>query len=274
MRGDSLTRCVAIAVVVTAVLSAGCGRLPGGRGWGQDVTAAPGWDRVARAARDAALSPEVWAPVGAALALQVGDADREISDWAAERTPVFGSKDRARDASTFLVGAVVAGYVVTGAATPVGEEDGSWFVNKCRGAAVGAAAALTAHGVTTAGKSATDRLRPDGSNRESFPSAHASGAAVYAALASRNVGLLPASDGWKTVARCGLAAADAGAAWARVEGGRHYPSDVLAGMALGHFLGTFFNDAFMGLGDGGEPGARLGVLLERGGFGLTFHLAL
>ena len=36
-------------------------------------------------------------------------------------------------------------------------------------------------------------------------------------------------------------------AWARVEGDRHYPSDVLAGAALGHFLSAFIHDAFLGL---------------------------
>jgi membrane-associated phospholipid phosphatase len=32
-----------------------------------------------------------------------------------------------------------------------------------------------------------------------------------------------------------------------LEAKKHYPSDVLAGMALGHFLGAFINDAFLGL---------------------------
>ena len=34
-------------------------------------------------------------------------------------------------------------------------------------------------------------------------------------------------------------------AWARIEAKKHYPSDVLAGMALGHFIGAFVNDAFL-----------------------------
>ena len=31
--------------------------------------------------------------------------------------------------------------------------------------------------------------------------------------------------------------------WGRVEAGAHYPSDVLVGFALGHFIGVFVNDA-------------------------------
>jgi membrane-associated phospholipid phosphatase len=38
-----------------------------------------------------------------------------------------------------------------------------------------------------------------------------------------------------------------GSAWARVEGGKHFPSDGLAGAALGHFLSTFIHDAFIGI---------------------------
>jgi hypothetical protein len=39
----------------------------------------------------------------------------------------------------------------------------------------------------------------------------------------------------------------AGVSWARLEAGSHYPSDVLAGVATGHFIDTFINDAFLGI---------------------------
>ena len=39
----------------------------------------------------------------------------------------------------------------------------------------------------------------------------------------------------------------AGTAWARIEAGEHYPSDVLVGYALGHFFSAFIQDAFLGL---------------------------
>jgi membrane-associated phospholipid phosphatase len=37
----------------------------------------------------------------------------------------------------------------------------------------------------------------------------------------------------------------AGTSWARVEGGKHYPSDVLFGAALGNFVAIFVHDAFL-----------------------------
>jgi membrane-associated phospholipid phosphatase len=36
-----------------------------------------------------------------------------------------------------------------------------------------------------------------------------------------------------------------GTAWARVEAGAHYPSDVLVGMSIGNFFGLMFSDAFL-----------------------------
>ena len=38
-----------------------------------------------------------------------------------------------------------------------------------------------------------------------------------------------------------------GTAYARVEAKEHFPSDVLVGAALGHFIGVFANEAFLGI---------------------------
>jgi hypothetical protein len=37
-----------------------------------------------------------------------------------------------------------------------------------------------------------------------------------------------------------------GTSWARIEAGWHYPADTLFSMALGNFIASFVNDAFMG----------------------------
>jgi len=47
--------------------------------------------------------------------------------------------------------------------------------------------------------------------------------------------------------KMGVAGIAAGTAWATIEANRHYPSDVLSGYALGHFLSAFINDAFLGI---------------------------
>ena len=50
----------------------------------------------------------------------------------------------------------------------------------------------------------------------------------------------PRAGCWPTGTRCGATA------WARVEANQHYPSDVLVGLGLGHFMGSFFTHAFLG----------------------------
>ncbi len=57
-----------------------------------------------------------------------------------------------------------------------------------------------------------------------------------------------------------------GVAWARVEGQKHYPSDVLAGAALGHFLTAFIHDAFLNLPEGGN--VDFAVFPVKGGAGV------
>jgi membrane-associated phospholipid phosphatase len=74
----------------------------------------------------------------------------------------------------------------------------------------------------------------------------------------RNLRSIEMSPTLRTTFEIGAGAITAGTAWARVEAGRHYPSDVLLGIALGNFMGAFFTEAFLGL----EPGARLSFSAE------------
>jgi hypothetical protein len=199
---------------------------------------------------NAVLSPQTWGPGAAALALQIGDLDEEISEWAADHTPLFQSQKKAERASEYLRGATGAAYLITALATPSGDELKEWSVAKFKGIALGAAAMTLTHEITEVGKDQTNRTRPDGSDDRSFPSGHSSSAAGFATLAGRNALSLPISERNRILLRTGLTAFAAGTAWARVEAKRHFLSDVLAGYAIGHFIGAFINDAFLGLGNG------------------------
>ena len=52
--------------------------------------------------------------------------------------------------------------------------------------------------------------------------------------------------------------------WARIEAGWHYPSDTLFSMALGNFIASFVNDAFLGL-QNDESGATVSASVVRDG---------
>ena len=240
------------------LLLAGCATLPDGSRWGADATITPGWQRVGDAALDAARNPWVWGPLVGAAVLQIDSWDEDVSEWARDSTPVFGSESNAADWSNGLEGASMAVYAASVLATPSGEVDGDWFVAKAKGTAVGIGAFAATSGVTSGLKSVVSRERPDGSGDDSFPSGHASTAAVFDTLAVRNLKAVDMSPALRTTLVVGTGAITAGAAWARVEAGKHYPSDVLVGVAIGNYMAAFFTEAFMGLG----PDSRIAFSAE------------
>jgi hypothetical protein len=187
------------------------------------------------------------------LVLQIDDWDDDISEWAVDNTPIFGSPDHAEDTSDYLRDATGVVYFINALATPSGEDPKPWSVAKLKGLTVGVTALLLTDGATELLKEATDRTRPDGSDNESFPSGHTSSASAFAALANRNLQSLSLSKTNRTLLRIGFTTLAAATGWARVEAGRHFPSDVLVGYALGHFISAFFNDAFLGLDQNEGP---------------------
>jgi membrane-associated phospholipid phosphatase len=257
-------------VVISVVPLTGCrGTLPDGRGWGHDALRVPSWEQVGHAAVDAVLTPETLGPAaGAIIFYSAGHIDRELADWAADHTPLFGSRTRAAKASDYLEGAAVLAWVGTALAIPSEKPlSGPWWAAKgeeilTEGLAVGATS-----GVTTLLKDVViHRRRPDGSDQHSFPSGHTATAAVGDMLAARNLESLPLAPGERTAGRLGLFTLTMGTAWARIEAHKHFPSDVLAGAALGNFLGAFVNEAFLGLHRPQDTGvmiqpSRTGVML-------------
>lgn len=224
----------------------GCSTPAKDRGRGQDESLPFGWERIGRAARNAALAPETWVPVAAALALQIGDADKKLQTYAAQQTPVFGSQRNADQRSDDLKLASSTLWLASALAPAPGDEEGRWLGNKAGALAVQAGAGMLLSGTVGYLKDETRRMRPNEQGATSFPSDHASRAGLYTAMTLRNVGGLGWSDSAVSATRLGLYSLTAATAWARIEANQHYPSDVLGGMALGHFFGAFFTAALLG----------------------------
>lgn len=243
--------------LLVAFGTSGCATLPEGPVWGERATLTPGWERVRVSAANAAKDPYVWMPLAGAAVFQVGDWDREVADWARRERPLFGSQDNAERWSDDLRSASSLAYATTVLLTPSGDEADDWLRNKAKGLAVGLAARAATSQVTQALKRSVGRERPDGSEDLSFPSGHASASAVNTRLASRNLLAIEMSGRTRRALDVGLFALTAGTSWARIEAGKHYPSDVLFGMALGNFLAAFINDAFLGSSDGDRRGVAV-----------------
>ncbi len=259
------------AAALIALALAGCATLPNGRRWGADATIAPGWHRVRSAAIKAVTDPWVWAPLAGATALQVDHLDERLSHWGRTRDPLFGSEANATRWSDRLRSASVGVDVATVLLAPSGRFDRTWLEDKAKGYLVNLTAATTAIESTTLLQHLVRRERPNRANDHSFPSGHSAASAAYTRLATLNLQEIPMAGGARGALAAGMHALAFATAWARVEGGWHYPSDTLAGMAIGNFCGEFFNDAFMGLDRGHD---RLAFSPLPGGGALTFAIAL
>ncbi|MEM7306237.1 MAG: phosphatase PAP2 family protein [Planctomycetota bacterium] len=211
------------------------------------MTLLPSVEVLGRAAKDAALDPWTWIPLAGVGVLLIDDWDEGVSDWAREETPVFGSQDRASDASDTLRDALFFSMIATSLATDSGEDPGTWAWSKTKGVGVSLLATSASEAFTVRAKDIVDRERPSGANRRSFPSKHATNAFSYARWMSDSLESVSMPAGLRTTLRVGANTTAAGVAWARVEAGHHYPADVLAGAAVGNFLTSFLHDAFMGL---------------------------
>lgn len=238
--------------------------------WGAGAVWPVHGPRLCKAAKDALLDPQTWVPAIGALIFAIDDWDQEVSDWATGHAPVFGSQEDAVRLSNDLLSVLEAEVPVTALVTPSGDDPETWAMAKARGLIV-EYGAIAATGLATRGlKDWTDRRRPNASDHKSLPSGHASSAFAHATLSNRNLRSIPMSRGWRRTCQIANVALAGTVAWARVEGKAHYPSDVLAGAALGHFLTAFLHDGFMNL----HEGSPIQVALVGLGHGAALQVAI
>ncbi|MDH3658695.1 MAG: phosphatase PAP2 family protein [Alphaproteobacteria bacterium] len=227
----------------------------------------PSSTQTSEAAVEAATSPATWAPLGLAAVFGLSGLDNDVSDWATDHSPIFGGRSNARDASDYLRWGLEGGMAAsTLIAAALDDGDDGW--NRI-------ASSVVAYGGTrlaTDGlKAISGRERPNGRNDESFPSGHSSMSFVSASLIEENLGLGSSSAALRAAASFGLYGLASATAWARVEAEEHYPSDVLAGAALGNFIARFSSRAFLGDDDDDQtPELSLSVGRDRAFLRLSF----
>lgn len=162
----------------------------------------------------------------------------------------FSAIDRADD---FLFGPALpissAGIWLAGLATGEQSLEGTGE-ELCRGL-------LYTYGITAALKYSTGRTRPDGSDGLSFPSAHSAGASCAAAVIwtqyGRSAGIPAAAVALYTCL-------------SRVNMGKHFPSDVVMGAAIGTACGLAASLDDDGDNDeGGQNRFSLGISIDSEG---------
>jgi membrane-associated phospholipid phosphatase len=254
-----------LTVAVTASVLSGCASSKRGL---EPRDYWPSGARWKHAASRALMDRGTWIPLAGAAVVSIDDWDREISDWAVGNTPIFGSGENARQASdTFWIATQLS---MAGTALTVANGDGPWH-RKAERLVIEELSVLLTAGTTSAIKSLVDRERPDRSNDRSSPSGHASQSFTMARMACLNVDDLGGlSRGWRITLKTTFTTFAAATAWSRVEGGKHYPSDVLVGAALGNFVAVFVHDAFLSADSRVRFGATLGRSELSFSVGLSF----
>ncbi len=197
--------------------------------------------RVGNAFLTAAKSPSTWIPLAGAAVCAIDDFDKEISDWASRKTPIFGSKDNAADAKDILLYGTAGIELLTTGIAGADRGKGNSMANRLMVGSLGLGASL---GITETAKSAIGRRRPEGQDTRSMPSGHSTAAFSLARSAALNIRSMEAPEKAKIAMEAGITLVAAGCAWSRVESKRHYLSDVLVGAAIGNFFSTFAYELF------------------------------
>ncbi len=157
--------------------------------------------------------------IGSAGALAIAPADQEISDALRDHAHEYGSAGQ-------IVGGVVTASFVGGSVLLSQFSQSDHF--KSFGYTL--AEAYATNFILTQGlKYATHRMRPDGSSSTSFPSGHTSDTFTVATVVSSYYGK---KWGIPLYVLAGLVGVS------RIEQGRHWASDAVAGAALGYISGS------------------------------------
>jgi hypothetical protein len=181
-------------------------------------------------------SSHVWAPVALAGLVRIHNYDAKIADWGRLQNPLFGNQDRAERRSDQFNDVLEYEAYVTLIFSPTLEGEFSWSkFGKKKGVELLAleGGVRGSYWTTQGGKKLFRRERPQQQDNLSFPSGHATAAGAWRKAADNNLDNFDKPYPVLGALNQSLAI---GTMWARIEAGKHYPSDVLVGYAFGSFI--------------------------------------
>ncbi len=198
-----------------------------------------------------ASSPHVWGPLVGAGVIFASNTDARISNWVHHEGSVYKNVQAADNWSDNFNNIQKYEMYAMILFTPSYDEDKSfsgYLKNKLKGGfAVNIASSSSRFSVDQVRK-VVHRKRPNNMDYKSLPSGHAAEAGSRRAIIGKGVEAIDMAPAQLKVGINVLnTAMSMGTVWARVEGKRHYPTDVLAGYAFGSFVSGVVYDTLMNL---------------------------
>lgn len=228
------------------------------------------WDHWTDSAGRAARDSGTWAPLAGAALIAAGGWDHQWQRSLARHQYLFGDDGEAASNHLLTAGTVLyATSVVFAAPADTAFTDAlDW---KAANLATFVASKASVDELSGRFKELSGRERPDGVPDDAFPSRHAATSAAQTTLTRRNLDYIDMDPRLREAARIGLHALDGLSGLARIEADQHYPSDVLAGIALGNFVSSFaFN---LLLQQGAAQDYQLAVVPALDGYALQTRFA-
>lgn len=232
-----------IFLIISVTIISSCAHV--NNPWGKDALYPINKNRIFHAARTSILDYQTIVPAFSCAFFYYFKLDNKTSKWLSSETPVFGSNKNAQEASDILNDLLKYETFLTTLIVPSGDKLGDWIFYKTKGICVEYSAFCISKGATAFLKDKTNRKRPDSSDDRSFPSGHTNNAISYSTLSNRNLEYLENHYVVKYIQTFNILLA-ASVGYARIEGKRHYPSDVFAAFSLSYFINSFIYDAFLG----------------------------
>lgn len=218
--------------------------------WGRDALWPISGSRIGKAFIKNAKSPHVWIPLAGAGIIHLGGQDRRISKWASEEKNIYHDQENTDLWSDQFNNILLYEMYLTIFLTPsLGEDDSltHYALNKVKGGLVVNIASQSTRYARDQVAKTVRRQRPNRTDYLSFPSGHATEASSRNMLVSKNLDSMEMDPNLRFGIKTINTTMALGTLWARVEGNRHYTSDVLAGYALGSFISGFVYDSLMNL---------------------------
>ncbi len=228
-----------VAVILT--MATGCAQIK---------RSVPGMERVIDVTKVVIREPETWVPLTTAAVIAATNLDREISDWASEETPIFGSQQSADDASDDIRNLLVVGAAASTFFAPVPEGENGFRIRRIVANAAGGTAASA---FVEVGKLSVGRDRPNDRDDESFPSGHSAGAFTSSVFMEQNLNETIENPLLRRSIKIGTTGAASLVAWARVEAQEHFPVDVLVSAGVSNLVAKVFYQSITSDGLSGVP---------------------